>query len=217
MKKMLWKRPLACAILWAVGLTAAAQTPAQTPAPPPQAAAPPPNTVVKLSHWALLGLVNPAVELRLNGHMSLQLEGLGSFYRKDFLGTGNPMMMGNGFLDLRYYFEEALRGLYLGPNVGYGVWKLNRNLTPGYHSADEDIKTTYSVGCNVMGGLTMGWQFVFGRHSRWGLDMNYTLGGHKAWFQAFRKADDMPKAHGKKTTGGFLPAYKGGFFLTYRF
>lgn len=205
MKKMLLKGIMACAVLCSVCMTASAQVEAK------------PNTVVKLSHWAFVGIVNPAVEMQVSEHWSVQLEGIGSFYRKAFLGTDHPMMMGNGFLDLRYYFKESLRGLYVGPNVGYGVWKLNQNMTPGYNSDEPNIKESYSVGCNVMGGLSLGWQFTFGAQSRWGLDINYTLGGHKAWFDSFRKVDDLLKAQGRKTTSGFLPAYKGGVFLSYRF
>ena len=86
---------------------------------------------VKLNTLLAIGVVNPAVEIFFNHNNSLQLECMGVFYRKKFSVTGKPLMMGNAFLEYRHYFEK-LKGLYLGADVGYGVWKLNRDEVPGF-------------------------------------------------------------------------------------
>ena len=53
-----------------------------------------PRTNVKLSALAAIGIVNPAVEFRVDEKWSVQLEGMGVFAAENFLGTGYPLQMG---------------------------------------------------------------------------------------------------------------------------
>ena len=46
-----------------------------------------PRTNVKLSALAAIGIVNPAVEFRVDEKWSVQLEGMGVFAAENFLGT----------------------------------------------------------------------------------------------------------------------------------
>lgn len=178
-----------------------------------------PNVVTKLNLLLAVGVVNPAVEWRLNDHGSMQFEAIGMFYLREMWNTERPLMMGNAFLEYRHYFKETFKGFYLGPDVGWGVWKMNRQMVPGYqHEEDEDIIHSWQMGCNVLCGLSAGLQFTFGKGSRWGMDINWAIGGCYSWFDSFTRDEYYHYRPGaKKNDFNFLPLYKGGIFLTYKF
>ena len=77
-----------------------------------------PRVNVKMSALAAIGIVNPAVEFRIDKKWSMQLEGMGVFAGSNFLGTGYPLQMGSFFVEGRYYFKQVFHGFFLAPNVG---------------------------------------------------------------------------------------------------
>mgnify|MGYP003292972595 FL=1 len=62
-----------------------------------------PRTNVKLSALAAIGIVNPAVEFRVDEKWSVQLEGMGVFAAENFLGTGYPLQMGGSAEYMPFY------------------------------------------------------------------------------------------------------------------
>lgn len=80
-----------------------------------------PRTNVKLSALAAIGIVNPAVEFRVDEKWSVQLEGMGVFAAENFLGTGYPLQMGAAFVEARWYPKGVFRKFFLAPNLGVGL------------------------------------------------------------------------------------------------
>jgi hypothetical protein len=74
-----------------------------------------PRVNVKLSALAAIGIVNPAVEFRLDKKWSMQMEGMGVFAKNNFLGTGYPLQMGSFFVEGRYYFKQVFHGFLWRP------------------------------------------------------------------------------------------------------
>ncbi|MBR5856741.1 MAG: DUF3575 domain-containing protein [Bacteroidales bacterium] len=171
---------------------------------------------VKVNSLLLVGIVNPAVEFKVMKHFTLQTEAFGAFYTTDFLGTGKPFVLGAGFLEFRYYPRVAFSGFYLAPNVGYGVYKLNKGLVLRY--TDTYKNDSFQVGSNVMAGITIGYQWNIDNH--WSLEVTWGGGFQHSVYQGFsRKSKDEPYVMyvDRNASAEWPPLYKGGLFLGYRF
>ena len=171
---------------------------------------------VKVNSLLLIGIVNPAVEFKVMKHFTVQMEAFGSFYTTDFLGTGKPFVLGAGFLEFRYYPRAAFSGFYVAPNVGYGVYKLNKGLVLRY--TDTYKHDCFQVGSNFMGGLTIGYQWNIDNH--WSIELEWGGGFQHSVYQGFsRESKDEPYVMyvGRNASAEWPPLYKGGLFVGYRF
>jgi|SRR5574344_2025600 hypothetical protein len=165
---------------------------------------------LKLNAAVLVGIVNPSVELYVHDHFSVQLEGWGLFYPKGFLWTKYPIVMSNFFAEAHWYPKETFHGFYVGPNIGWGVWKLSKGLVPAYWGS---YPQEYQVGTNLMVGATLGYQFCFGKH--WGLDISWGLGYSYSQYEGHKSSDGSMYV-GWNASGEWLPAYKGAVNVVYR-
>lgn len=171
---------------------------------------------VKLSALAAIGIVNPAVEFKVYDKLSVQLEALGIFYSENFLGTGKPLVLGAGFLELRYYPKALFRGFYFGPNIGYGSYRLNKGLVLRY--TDDYDNDCYQVGSNIMAGLTIG--YTFNLNSHWSLEVSWSGGFQHSRYTGFsRESKDEPytQYYPLNSSAEWPPLYKGGLFVVYKF
>ncbi len=171
---------------------------------------------VKLNSLVLIGIVNPAVEFKVMKNFTVQMEAFGSFYTTDFLGTGKPFVLGAGFLEFRYYPRFAFSGFYVAPNVGFGVYKLNKGLVLRY--TDQYKGDEYQQGSNVMAGLTIGYHWNIDEH--WSIEFSWGGGFQQSVYQGFRRySDDEPYVEyaGRNASAEWPPLYKGGIFVGYRF
>ena len=109
---------------------------------------------VKLNGLLAILIVNPAVEFKVMRNWTVQVEGIGSFYTRNFLGTNKPFLLGATFGEFRYYIKRAFDGFYVAPNIGFSVFKLNKGLFLRYH--EEYKGNFYQHGSNVMAGITLG-------------------------------------------------------------
>ena len=241
--------PLAIAACLSLNLSAtyaAARPVAGETAPEPSSN---PRTALKFNALAVVGIVNPAIEVALSPHISLQMDAMGAFYYRNCLGTGVPLTLATTFLEGRYYLRQAFRGLYAGPNLGYGVWKMNKDIAPGYSYGHSSVQ----YGSNVMMGLSVGYQWVLS--PRWSLDFLWGLGWQHAIYEGYSAGttiyvqdadgqyvplsqttylvngtvatptseaylpyrDSSISADALNKSSEWMPVYKGGLFVTYRF
>lgn len=171
---------------------------------------------VKLNSLVLIAIVNPAVEFKVMPKFTVQMEALGSFYTTDFLGTGKPLVLGAGFLEFRYYPRTAFSGFYVAPNIGFGVYKLNKGLVLRY--TDQYKGDCYQHGSNVMAGLTIGYQWNIDKH--WSIEVSWSGGFQQSVYQGYRReSKDEPYRMyvDRNASAEWPPLYKGGIFIGYRF
>ena len=181
-----------------------------------------PRTNVKLSALAAIGIVNPAVEFRVDEKWSVQLEGMGVFAAENFLGTGYPLQMGAAFVEARWYPKGVFRKFFLAPNVGGGAFRLNKNILHKFFGWAPDLnykkpENSVQVGQNFMGGITLGYVFTFLKNPNWSIEANWSIGRQWAKYEEYIHGEN-----GKVIIvelGGsaeYLPFYRGGIFVAYK-
>ena len=156
-----------------------------------------PRTNVKLSALAAIGIVNPAVEFRVDEKWSVQLEGMGVFAAENFLGTGYPLQMGAAFVEARWYPKGVFRKFFLAPNVGGGAFRMNKNILHKFFgwAPDLDYKKpehAVQIGHNFMGGVTLGYVFTCPKNPHWSIEANWSFGRQGAKYESnSHKGDEL--------------------------
>jgi hypothetical protein len=181
-----------------------------------------PRTNVKLSALAAIGIVNPAVEFRVDEKWSVQLEGMGVFAAENFLGTGYPLQIGAAFVEARWYPKGVFRKFFLAPNVGGGAFRLNKNILHKFFGWASDLnykkhEDAVHVGHNFMGGVTLGYVFTFPKNPHWSIEANWSFGRQWAKYESYIPFGDNLIHH--EELGGsaeYLPFYRGGIFVSYK-
>ena len=181
-----------------------------------------PRTNVKLSALAAIGIVNPAVEFRVDEKWSVQLEGMGVFAAENFLGTGYPLQIGAAFVEARWYPKGVFRKFFLAPNVGGGAFRLNKNILHKFFGWASDLnykkhEDAVHVGHNFMGGVTLGYVFTFPKNPHWSIEANWSFGRQWAKYESYSHKGDELVLHGEM--GGsaeYMPFYRGGIFVAYK-
>ena len=182
-----------------------------------------PRVNVKISALAAIGIINPAVEFRLDQKWSMQLEGLGVMARHNFLGTGYPLQMGSFFLEGRYYFKKVYHGFFVAPNLGVGAFRLNKNILYKFFGWSPDLnykknENSVQTGSNLMGGVTLGYVHTFKSNPHWSVEVNWSMG--RQWA---RYDDHLYDANGTPTgyvpmngSAEYMPFYRGGIYVAYK-
>lgn len=172
-----------------------------------------------------VGMLNVAVEHGFSEHITGQADLFISPW-KSFAGKhAQVYMLGfNG----RYYFNEAFRKFYLGVDVSFarfniqkwGYWNdnfyvhKNGDVTPYINS------NLYQRGYSFMIGGLAGYQFTLGE--RWNLDVFLGFGTMQSFYKGYDKisgdrydtdGDSMDRQNNR--SGEFLP-YKGGLMVSYK-
>ena len=181
-----------------------------------------PHTNVKLNALGTIGIVNPAIEFRISKKWSVQLEGMGIFAAKNFLGTGYPLQMGAAFIEARWYPKGTFHGFFLAPNFGGGAFRMNKNILHKFFgwSLDLDYKkleNSVQVGQNYMGGVTLGYVYTFRKNPHWSIEANWSLGRQWAQYEDYVHRGNGIITHGE--LGGsaeYMPFYRGGIFVAYK-
>lgn len=182
-----------------------------------------PRVNVKMSALAAIGIVNPAVEFRLDKKWSMQLEGMGVFAKRNFLGTGYPLQMGSFFVEGRYYFKKVFHGFFVAPNVGCGVFRMNKNILNKFFGWSPDLDYTkpansVQAGTNAMAGLTLGYVHTFKKYPRWSVEINWSLGRQWAQYEDYFYEDNGNYVGYAPYSGSaeYMPFYRGGIFVAYK-
>ena len=122
-----------------------------------------PQGYVKLNFpYALVGVVNPAVEFAISPKSTLQTDIVISPWKSI---NEKHMLFAIFMGEYRRYFKEHNRGWYLGANIGMMAFDMSKPYIEGWKLKFED---RYCKGYGMMIGLCVGYEYQFGK--RWLLD-----------------------------------------------
>lgn len=128
------------------------------------------QTYVKLNGlYALVGVINPAVEFRLSPHSTFQSEFVCSPWKSiEHNGAHKPMLFGIFMNEYRRYFKQHNTGWYVGANVGMMAFKMSK---PTFAGGKLGLQDRYSKGYGLMFGVCGGYEYRFA--DRWLLDVYF--------------------------------------------
>ena len=122
-----------------------------------------PQGYVKLNvPYALVGVVNPAVEFAISPKSTLQTDIVISPWKSI---NETHMLFAIFMGEYRRYIKEHNRGWYLGANIGMMAFDMSKPYIEGWKLKFED---RYCKGYGMMIGLCVGYEYQFGK--RWLLD-----------------------------------------------
>ena len=181
-----------------------------------------PKTNVKLNALVCIGVVNPAFEFRISNKFSVQLEGLGVVAPNNFLGTGYPLQLWSCFLEPRWYPKKVFNGFFLAPNVGSGVFRLNKNILYKFFGWSPDLnykkdENSVQIGASLMAGITLGYTYTFKKNPHWAIEANWSMGRQWAVYEDYWFNEDKVTGHlPNNGSAEYMPFYRGGIYISYK-
>ena len=131
--------------------------------------------------YALVGVVNPAVEFRLTDHSAFQTEFVYSPWKSiNVDGQSKPMHFGIFLNEYRYYFRGYARGWYVGGNAGMMAFRMSKPYIENWRLKFED---RYCKGYGMMFGLAFGYEYKF--KERWLLDAYLGWAYMASWYNGY--------------------------------
>jgi hypothetical protein len=112
--------------------------------------------------YALGGIVNPQVEMRLSEHSSFQAEIVYSPWRSI---NGHHLHFGIFNNEYRYFFRETNDGWYVGAHAGIVLMDVSK---PQIINGKIGFQNRYSKGYGILAGAVAGYEWRFAE--RWLLD-----------------------------------------------
>ena len=135
---------------------------------------------------------------------------------KNFLGTGYPLSLATGFGEMRYYPKETFKGFFCGANIGFGIFRMNKNIYPEFITGYKKNPDSIFVGQALLAGLTIGWSFNLPKN--WGIEIFWGGGYTRSEYEAYTPKEDGSVTYREwNASAEWLPGYKGGVFITYCF
>ena len=136
------------------------------------------QTYVKLNGlYALVGVINPAVEFRLSPHSTFQSEFVCSPWKSiEHNGAHKPMIFGIFMNEYRRYFKRHNTGWYIGANAGMMAFKMSK---PTFAGGKLGLQDRYSKGYGLMFGVCGGYEYRFA--DRWLLDVYFGWAYMASW------------------------------------
>ena len=135
------------------------------------------QTYVKLNGlYALVGVVNPAVEFTLSPKSTFQTEIVVSPWKS----INNHHALFCIFMgEYRRYFKQHNRGWYLGANMGMMGFKMSKpQFSDGWF-----LENRYSKGYGMMIGICGGFEYQFA--DRWLLDAYFGWSYMLSWYNGY--------------------------------
>ena len=133
--------------------------------------------------YALVGVVNPAVEFRLTDHSAFQTEFVYSPWKSiNVDGQSKPMHFGIFLNEYRYYFRGYARGWYVGGNAGMMAFRMSK---PYIENWGIHLENRYSKGYGFMFGACAGYERIF--RKRWVFDVFFGW----SWMTSFYNGYDL--------------------------
>ena len=133
--------------------------------------------------YALVGVVNPAVEFRLTDHSAFQTEFVYSPWKSiNVDGQSKPMHFGIFLNEYRYYFRGYARGWYVGGNAGMMAFRMSK---PYIENWGIHLENRYSKGYGFMFGACAGYERIF--RERWVFDVFFGW----SWMTSFYNGYDL--------------------------
>ena len=130
--------------------------------------------------YALVGVINPAVEFTVSPKSTFQTEIVFSpwKYVNDH-GVDKPMKFGILMTEYRRYFKQHNRGWYLGANMGMMGFKMSKpQFSDGWF-----LENRYSKGYGMMIGICGGFEYPFA--DRWLLDAYFGWSYMLSWYNGY--------------------------------
>ena len=130
--------------------------------------------------YALVGVINPAVEFTVSPKSTFQTEIVFSpwKYVNDH-GVDKPMKFGILMTEYRRYFKQHHRGWYLGANMGMMGFKMSKpQFSDGWF-----LENRYSKGYGMMIGICGGFEYQFA--DRWLLDAYFGWSYMLSWYNGY--------------------------------
>lgn len=165
---------------------------------------------IKLNALLAVGVLNPAFEVKLSKHFSLQFDLNGTYWNKGFLWTNKPIKLFTAFLEARYYPKEVFKGFFVGLNTGFGLYDMSRAIISNFWN--ESHNGIMHKGWNYMAGATIGWAFPL--KNNWGIEPFIGAGYTYAKYDNFVNNQLVSSEKAKHL---FAFTYKGGLFIYYKF
>ena len=130
--------------------------------------------------YALVGVINPAVEFTVSPKSTFQTEIVFSpwKYVNDH-GVDKPMKFGILMGEYRRYFKQHNWGWYLGANMGMMGFKMSKpQFSDGWF-----LENRYSKGYGMMIGICGGFEYQFA--DRWLLDAYFGWSYMLSWYNGY--------------------------------
>ena len=167
-----------------------------------------------------IGMLNLGLEHQLGEKWTLQGEVFVSPW-KSFMGKYAQIYMGG--VEGRYYFNEAFKHWYVGGNLHFSAFNMQKWSYWSDRLAQYDpnspfyrLSDLYQRGFSIMLGATIGYQWQI--NNQWNLDL-FVGGGHsEGFYHGYVKGLDIRYDDAERPwnrSGEFIP-YKGGLMIAYR-
>lgn len=150
-----------------------------------------------------VGIVNAALEVKINNNITLQPEIFVSPW-KSFLGKRFQMYYFS--IEGRYYFKESFKGFYSGANIGLGLFDLQKW---NYIHSQK-----FQRGYTILTGLTVGYQYKF--NDNWSADVFLGGGNSQGFYHGYDKNNQRYEGASQWNKSGEWIPYKGGIMLSYK-
>ncbi|MBS1571807.1 MAG: DUF3575 domain-containing protein [Bacteroidetes bacterium] len=168
---------------------------------------------------APIGLINLGVEKQIAPKFTLQAEVFVSPW-KSFAGKYAQAYMGG--IDGRYYFREAMDGWYVGGNISFMYYKLQKwnYWNDNIFQLDKDTKpyiknNLYQEGFAMVFGVVGGYQWKLS--DRWKMDIYAGVGSSQGFYKGYdRISGDRYDGDENWNKSGEIIPYKGGVMLSYQ-
>ena len=162
---------------------------------------------------------NFGIEISVGEKESLQLDVLASFWNK-LNNSKTPLHLNQTFLEYRLYRKNDLSGMFIAPNIGYGMFNLKKPkfaiIFDPYGSSSYD-NNTYHTGRVAFYGLTIGYKKRLNKRISLELFLGggYSMANYKAYREDIR-TDIRDNWRTFNRSGEFV-FYKGGIMISYNF
>ncbi len=185
------------------------------------------NSQVEVKTNLLTSIVlvpNFGVEIKVKKKSSLQIDFLGSFWDSVEPLNNSPFHVNQNFIEHRTYQNENLTGFFYGPNIGYGMFTMQKpNFAIIYdHWRDKNSSSidddSYKSGRAAFYGITLGYKKKIGKN--FALEAFIGAGLTQSVYRSYEGLvrtdfnEDRPRDFDKS---GEVAIYKGGLMLVYKF
>lgn len=166
-----------------------------------------------------IGIINLGVEKQVSSKYTLQGDVFISPW-KSF--AGHELQFYSVSAEGRYYFNEAFKHWYVGANLSFAAYNLQKwnywKDTPYVTDTGEIYQKNnlYQKGFSIMLGVTGGYQFQLSE--RWNLDLYATIGTSQGFYKGYDRTTGKryDGAEGLNRSGEIIP-YRGGVMISYKF
>lgn len=166
-----------------------------------------------------IGIINLGVEKQISPKYTIQGDVFVSPW-KSF--AGHELQFYSVSAEGRYYFNEAFKHWYVGANLSFAAYNLQKwnywKDTPYATETGEIYRKNnlYQKGFSIMLGITGGYQFQLSE--RWNLDLYATIGTSQGFYKGYDRTTGKryDGQEGLNRSGEIIP-YRGGVMISYKF